>query len=96
MSSFQAGASPAATLDYHRNHMRNYLSIAQIAIAILMMAAILMQSRGTGLGAAFGGEGNVYRTKRGVEKSLFITTIVLAVAFFGLSLAAIFLPAASA
>ncbi len=72
--------------------MRNYLNIAQIAVAVLLMAAILMQSRGSGLGAAFGGEGGVSHTKRGVEKSLHITTIVLAVLFFCLSLTAIFLP----
>jgi preprotein translocase subunit SecG len=72
--------------------MRNYIYIAQIAVAVLLMAAILMQSRGTGLGAAFGGEGNVYRTKRGVEKSLFTSTIVLSVAFFGLALASLLLP----
>lgn len=55
--------------------------------AVLLIAAILLQSRGTGLGAAFGGEGNVYRTKRGLEKSLFRATIVLAVVFLGASLA---------
>lgn len=71
--------------------MRNYLNIAQIAIAILLMAAILLQTRGSGLGSAFGGDGNVYRTKRGVEKSLHITTIVLVVLFFCISLVAIFL-----
>lgn len=76
--------------------MRNYLYIAQIAVAILLMAAILMQSRGTGLGAAFGGEGNVYRAKRGVEKSLYYSTIVLSVVFLGLALVAIFLPSAQA
>lgn len=76
--------------------MRNYLYVAQIAVAVLLMAAILMQSRGTGLGASFGGEGNVYRAKRGVEKSLFYSTIVLTVVFFGLALVAIFLPAAQA
>jgi len=76
--------------------MRNYLNIIQIAVAVLLMAAILMQSRGSGLGAAFGGDGNVYRTKRGVEKSLFTATIVLAVAFFVLSLAAIFIPETAA
>jgi len=76
--------------------MRNYLYIAQIAVAVLLMAAILMQSQGTGLGASFGGEGNVYRAKRGVEKSLFYSTIVLTVIFFGLALAAIFLPAVQA
>ena len=81
----------SANLGFRSKIMRNYLNIAQIAIAILLVAAILMQARGSGLGAAFGGEGNVYRTKRGVEKSLHTTTIVLAVLFFCLSLVAIFL-----
>jgi preprotein translocase subunit SecG len=76
--------------------MRNYLYVAQIAVAVLLMAAILMQARGTGLGSAFGGEGNVYRAKRGVEKSLFYSTIVLTVVFLGLALVAIFLPSAQA
>ena len=58
------------------------LDIIQIVVAGLLVVAILVQNKGTGLGAAFGGgEGNVYRTKRGVEKQLFITTIVLAVIF---------------
>jgi preprotein translocase subunit SecG len=61
--------------------------IIQIISAILLVLAILLQNRGTGLGAAFGGEGNVYRTKRGLEKKLFYATIVLAVIFFGVSLA---------
>lgn len=47
-----------------------------------MITAILLQQRGSGLGAAFGGEGNVFRTKRGVEKGLFYVTIGLAVLFF--------------
>lgn len=62
------------------------LNIIQLITAILLIAAILMQSRGTGLGAAFGGEGNVYRTKRGLEKTLFRGTIVLAVIFLGTAL----------
>lgn len=45
------------------------------------MVTILIQNKGVGLSAAFGGEGNVYRTKRGAEKTIFITTIVLAVLF---------------
>ena len=52
-----------------------------------MMTAILLQSRGTGLSGVFGGASNVYRTKRGIEKTLFIATIVLAVLFFVISLA---------
>jgi len=62
------------------------LNIIQVITAVLLMTAILLQSRGTGLGAAFGGEGNVYRTKRGLEKSLFRVTIVLAVIFLGTAL----------
>lgn len=57
------------------------LNILQIIIAILLSIAILLQQRGAGLGAAFGGEGNIYRTKRGLEKGLFIATIILAACF---------------
>ena len=74
--------------------MENYLKIAQIAVSVLLIAAILLQSRGSGLSSTFGGEGNVYRTKRGVEKVLFRSTIVFAVLFFGLALANIILPKA--
>jgi len=74
--------------------MKNALTIAQIVVSVLMIVAILLQSRGTGLGAAFGGDGNVYRTKRGVEKILFRATIVLAVLFVGISLAAVVMPSA--
>ncbi|NIA18375.1 MAG: preprotein translocase subunit SecG [Actinobacteria bacterium] len=58
------------------------LQIAQIIIAILLMLAILLQNRGSGLSGVFGGGGDVYRTKRGVEKTLFTATIVLAILFF--------------
>ena len=57
------------------------LNIIQIVVSVLLMLAILIQNRGTGLGAAFGGEGNIYRTKRGAEKILHIATIVMAVIF---------------
>lgn len=63
------------------------LNIAQFILAVLLMSAVLLQSRGTGLGAAFGGGGNMYRTKRGAEKKLFQLTIILAILFFGVSLA---------
>jgi len=74
--------------------MKTYLTIAQIAVSTLLIVAILLQSRGTGLGSTFGGEGNVYRTKRGVEKVLFRSTIVFAVVFLGLALATIIIPQA--
>ena len=63
------------------------LDILQFVSAILLIVVILLQQRGTGLGSTFGGEGNVYRTIRGLERSLVIVTIVLAVVFFGSALA---------
>ncbi len=62
------------------------LNFIQIALAVLLSIAILLQARGTGVGVAFGGDGNVYRTRRGVEKKLHLATIVLAILFFGVSL----------
>lgn len=61
--------------------MQDILNIIQIVIAGLLVATILFQQRGTGLSAAFGGEGGVYFKKRGAEKVIFIATIVLAVIF---------------
>ena len=62
------------------------LSISLIVISILLTSSILLQQRGTGLGAAFGGDGNVFRTKRGLEKSLFYVTIALSCLFFGMAI----------
>ena len=58
------------------------IDIIQLVSAIALIIAIILQNRGTGLGSAFGGEGNVYRAKRGMEKTLFRLTIVLAIIFF--------------
>lgn len=60
-----------------------------IAVSILLMITILLQQRGSGLGAAFGGEGNVYMAKRGAEKVIFWASIVLAVLFMALGVARI-------
>ena len=57
------------------------LPFMQIGVSILLIAAVLLQQRGSGLSGVFGGEGNVYRTKRGFEKTLFISTIVLSALF---------------
>ncbi len=63
------------------------INVSQIVLSVLLVVCILLQARGTGLGSALGGEGNVYRTKRGVEKRLFQATVVIAILFFGISLA---------
>lgn len=52
-----------------------------------MIVVILMQSRGAGLSGIFGGASNVYQTKRGIEKTLFTATVILAILFFLISLA---------
>lgn len=65
------------------------IQIIQIVIAILLMVSILIQNRGSGLSGVFGGTSSVYRTKRGIEKKVFIVTIILAILFFLISLASI-------
>lgn len=61
--------------------MRGAFQIITIISVIIMITLILLQSQGTGLGTAFGGEGNTYRSKRGAEKIIFNATIITAVAF---------------
>lgn len=63
--------------------MNKIITIVQITSSILLVISVLLQQRGTGLSATFGGEGNVYRTKRGLEKVIFISTIILSIIFFG-------------
>lgn len=65
----------------------NILTIAQIILSVVLIAAIMLQARGSGLGAVFGGGGEVFRTKRGLEKGLFFATIVVSILFFGVALA---------
>ncbi len=65
--------------------MDRTLGIIQIVLSVLLVIAILLQNRGAGLSDTFGGSGNVYQTKRGFDKFLFIATIVLAVAFIAVA-----------
>jgi preprotein translocase subunit SecG len=61
--------------------MSIYFDIAIIIIAVALTLAILFQVKGGGLGGIFGQADTVYRTKRGIEKTLFQFTIVLVVLF---------------
>lgn len=63
------------------------IKITQLVLAIFLIAAILLQQRGSGLSGTFGGDSNVYSTRRGIEKILFASTIVIAVLFLGISIA---------
>ena len=69
----------------------NILIFALIIIDALIIICILLQQREGGLSTVFGGEGSVYRSKRGIAKGLHYVTIVLAILFAGLSVTLLFL-----
>jgi preprotein translocase subunit SecG len=66
--------------------MKIYLTIAQMVLSVALTLMLLLQVRGGGLGGIFGQADTVYRTKRGVEKTLFQMTIALMVLFISISL----------
>lgn len=57
------------------------LQVVTLISAILTILLILLQQRGASLGAGFGSSGELYTTRRGLEKSLFVATVVFAVIF---------------
>lgn len=59
----------------------SFLEVMTFVSAILAIVLILLQQRGASLGAGFGSSGELYTTRRGLEKSLFVTTIVFVVIF---------------
>jgi preprotein translocase subunit SecG len=62
-------------------------NIAQILISIVLITVLTLQAKGSGFGSALGGQtSSVFRTRRGVEKTLFNLTIVLVIVFLGISL----------
>lgn len=61
--------------------MKTSLLVIQTIISILLMTLILLQARGTGLGSTWGGGGETYRSKRGVEKIFLVSTVVLTALF---------------
>jgi len=69
--------------------MESYLYVAQIILAIVLIVVFLLQVRGGGLGGIFGQQTGVYRTKRGIEKTLFRFTIILMVIFVVISILAV-------
>lgn len=62
------------------------LQIIQIILSITLIVLVLLQAKGGGLGSIFGGDGGVYRTRRGLEKTIYQATIGLSILFFVLSL----------
>lgn len=69
--------------------MDTAFDIAQIILALVVIVIVLTQSRGTGLGSAFGGDsGTIYHTRRGIEKTMFNVTIGVVVTFVVVSILA--------
>ncbi len=71
--------------------MDNILMITQVIISVLLSLSILLQQRGAGLGATFGGSGGFHTSKRGAEKVLSNAAVVLTVLFVANSLAFLFI-----
>lgn len=69
--------------------MNTAFIIVQSVIAIALVVSIILQQRGSGVGLAFGGGGESFRSKRGLEKLLFYSTIVLAILFAMISILAL-------
>ena len=67
--------------------MKEYIDIALIIISVLLIISVILQSKGAGLGGLTGADaGSVFTARRGVERTLFWTTIVLSVLFFALTI----------
>lgn len=71
----------------------NFLEVVIFISAFLTILLILLQRRGASLGAGFGSSGELYTTRRGLEKSIFVATIVTSVVFVGSILGLLLIPA---
>jgi preprotein translocase subunit SecG len=94
----QRSAKPRTAVQFRHappHNKRIYMSqtlllVLQSVVSIFLIIVILLQQKGVGLGGAFGGEGNVYRSRRGAEKFLFTLTIILGTIFLVLAVIAAF------
>ncbi len=73
--------------------MIKILQIVELVVAIALILSIIVQQRGSGLGGAFGSQMAAFYTRRGIEKFLYFTTIILGVIFVLLALATVYLSA---
>ncbi len=69
--------------------MTTFILIAQIIIAALIVVLVVLQTQSSGAGSMFGSDTTVYRTRRGLEKTLYQLTIVVSVLFFVISIVAV-------
>ncbi len=66
--------------------LQTYLNLVQILLSIVLILVVLLQSKGSGFSGAFASDSSVYRSRRGVERTLFNFTIILAVVFILISI----------
>ncbi len=66
------------------------LQIAQIVLSVALIFSVLLQAKGDGLGAGFGGSSSIITTRRGVDLFLHKATLVLAILFFACAIAHVF------
>ena len=71
----------------------NFLEVVIFISAFLSIVMILLQTRGASLGAGFGSSGELYTKRRGLEKSMFVTTIVFVVIFVSSIIGLLVIPA---
>jgi len=64
----------------------NSLKIIQIFLSLILICLVLLQAKGAGLASIFGGEGNVFKVRRGAEKGVFALTVIVSILFSALSL----------
>ena len=69
--------------------MNTYLNIVQIIVSLVVIFVVLLQTKGSGFSATFSADTSIYRTRRGVERTLFNVTIGLAVLFILVSIASV-------
>jgi len=69
-----------------------YLYIAQILVAALLIVLVLLQTRGSGFSTGFSSDTSIYRTRRGVERTIFQLTIAVAIVYVLLSIVSVIIP----
>ena len=70
--------------------MKNLIDIALIITSIALIISVILQNKGVGMGGLTGGDtGGVFTARRGIEKTLFVITIILSVIFFALTMTAV-------
>lgn len=70
--------------------MKNFLLVFNIILSVIIVVLILVQGRGGGLGSAWGGGGEKFQTRRGVEKIVLWTASIAVFIFFAISIIKLF------